>query len=246
MFKDFLRCKSIAGPVVIMIAALFVVGCSKKIAPVGGSAGLSDNGSASTPSKTPSESTASKGTSPGNRGDSTSSTGSVTDSEMAKKSTSADGSPKERPMKDGSDQMAATRHDSASKSPQHDSQGHKGSGNGMASGGPSFMENVYFDYDKAQVRFDAKKALEENSRWLALNSDIRIQIEGHGDERGTNDYNLALGERRARSIMRYLINLGINESRFSFISYGEEKNICSEKDESCYQKNRRVHFLVKR
>ncbi len=247
MFKDFLRCKSIASPLVIMIAALFVVGCSKKIAPVDGSAGLSNDGSTSASSKTPSGGTASKKTSPGSGGgDARSSNGGVTDSEMAKKSTSADGTPKERPMKEGADTLASARNDSASESHRHDSQENKGMGSGLDNSGPSFMENVYFDYDKAQVRIDAKAALEENSRWLALNSNIRIQIEGHGDERGTNDYNLALGERRARSIMRYLINLGINESRFSFISYGEEKNICSEQMESCYQKNRRVHFLVKR
>ncbi|MFQ5597772.1 MAG: peptidoglycan-associated lipoprotein Pal [Nitrospiria bacterium] len=116
----------------------------------------------------------------------------------------------------------------------------------MASDGPRFLENVYFDFDKSVVRNDAKDILSENARWLAVNSDVLIQIEGHGDERGTNDYNLALGERRARSIMRYLVNLGIRESRFSFISYGEERGVCSDKTEDCYQKNRRVHFIVKK
>lgn len=259
MFKDFLQFKSITSPIIIMIATLFVVGCSKKIAPVGGSAGLSNDGSASASSKSSSGGATPGKSSPGNRGgEGSSSNGDVSDSAMSKGtspkgSTSeggvSEGNPSEGTAKKGNgaqqDSIASNKSNGTSKSSGHDSRGHKGSDEGMNMG-PSFMENVYFDYDKAQVRLDAKATLEENSRWLALNSHVKIQIEGHGDERGTNDYNLALGERRARSIMRYLINLGINESRFSFISYGEEKSVCSEKVEACYQKNRRVHFLVKR
>lgn len=109
-----------------------------------------------------------------------------------------------------------------------------------------FKEDVYFDFDKWTIRGDAKEFLTGNARWLVENSNVLIQIEGHGDERGTNEYNLALGERRARSTERYLINLGVSPSRISFISYGEEKNICSEKHEDCFQSNRRAHFIVKK
>ena len=116
----------------------------------------------------------------------------------------------------------------------------------MTAPGPDFSENVYFDFDKWSIRSDTKDVLGENAMWLMKNSDLEIQIEGHGDERGSNEYNLALGERRARSTRRYLINLGIDSSRISFISYGEEKGVCDEKSERCYQKNRRAHFLVKR
>lgn len=112
--------------------------------------------------------------------------------------------------------------------------------------GPEFSENVYFDFDKWSIRSDTKDVLEENARWLTKHSNIQIQIEGHGDERGSNEYNLALGERRARSTRRYLINLGIDASRLSFISFGEERGVCSEQNERCFQKNRRAHFLVKR
>jgi peptidoglycan-associated lipoprotein len=218
MFKEFLRCKSIIGSVFVMTVALLAVGCSKKIAPVGGSTGLSNGLGASTPSNG-----SSRQTPPGKLGgeERPSSSGEVTEKAMENSVTERGNGRSTRPDKH------------ASTSP-------------MKNNGQDFMKNVYFDYDKALVRSDAKTALEENSRWLALNSSVKIQIEGHGDERGTNDYNLALGERRARSIMRYLVNLGINESRFSFISYGEERGVCSDPNESCYQQNRRVHFIVKK
>ncbi len=107
-----------------------------------------------------------------------------------------------------------------------------------------FAKNVYFDFDKWTIRGDARDMLTENARWLVANVNVKVKIEGHGDERGTNEYNLALGERRARSTKRYLMNLGVPDSRISFISYGEEKGTCTEKTEGCFQKNRRAHFVV--
>lgn len=124
--------------------------------------------------------------------------------------------------------------------------GRGGPGSSVMDAGLIFSDNVYFDFDQWRVRDDAEFALSDNAKWMVLNSGIKIQIEGHGDERGTNDYNLVLGERRARSIMRYLINLGVKASRFSFISYGEEKGICDDQTEACYQQNRRVHFQVRK
>lgn len=109
---------------------------------------------------------------------------------------------------------------------------------------PAALEDVFFDFDQWLVRSDAKGVLEQNARWLAAHPG-KIQIEGHCDERGTNEYNLVLGEKRAKSVMNFLVNLGVSSSRISVISYGEEKPFCSEKDENCYQKNRRAHFVVK-
>lgn len=260
MFKENFSSKSITAPIVIIIATLFFVGCSKKIAPVGGSTGLSNDRNPSASAKRPSEGVTSKAPSRRQGGENNRpSNDGVRDDQLAKRTPSEKGGSRngaiQRESSGKQDSVDSThpekgsplhgsqdRHDDASSR----SQSRKDRGRGLSNGGPVFMENVYFDYDQAVVRSDAKAALEENSRWLALNSDVKIQIEGHGDERGTNNYNLALGERRARSIMRYLINLGISKSRFSFISYGEERGVCSEKNESCYQKNRRVHFFVKR
>ena len=109
---------------------------------------------------------------------------------------------------------------------------------------PASLEDVFFDFDQWVVRSDAKRILEQDAKWLAAHPG-KIQIEGHGDERGTNEYNLVLGEKRAKSTMNFLVNLGVNASRISVISYGEEKPFCAEKEESCYQKNRRTHFVVK-
>ncbi|MFQ5949209.1 MAG: OmpA family protein, partial [Nitrospiria bacterium] len=106
------------------------------------------------------------------------------------------------------------------------------------------LQDVFFDFDQWVIRADEKKILEQNARWLGANSEARIQIEGHCDIRGTEAYNLALGDRRAKSVMRFLIDLGISPSRISFISYGEEKNSCNERNEACYQENRRAHFVI--
>jgi peptidoglycan-associated lipoprotein len=108
---------------------------------------------------------------------------------------------------------------------------------------PSGLEDAFFDFDQWTLRSDAKTVLEKNARWLTAHPDVSIRIEGHCDERGTNEYNLALGERRSKSVRNYLINLGVEAKRFSVISYGEEKPFCSEQTESCFQENRRAHFV---
>ena len=91
---------------------------------------------------------------------------------------------------------------------------------------------------------DARATLESNARWLNSNPKVRVKIEGHADGRGTNEYNLALGERRAQSAKRFLSALGVDESRLATISYGEERPACTDNTEGCYTKNRRVHFTV--
>ena len=106
------------------------------------------------------------------------------------------------------------------------------------------LKDVYFDFDKYDIRAADAKTLDDNAGWLKAN-DVLVLIEGHCDERGTNEYNLALGERRAKATMNYLVSQGIQANRITIISYGEERPVCTEKNEGCWAKNRHAHFLVK-
>ena len=107
------------------------------------------------------------------------------------------------------------------------------------------LKDIHFDFDKYDIRPGDAKVLDTNAAWLKSNANQLVLIEGHCDERGTNEYNLALGERRAKSTMNYLVSQGVQASRITIISYGEERPTCSEKNEACWGKNRRSHFLVK-
>ncbi len=106
------------------------------------------------------------------------------------------------------------------------------------------LKDVFFDFDKYDVRPGDAKILDTNAAWLKSNDNL-VLIEGHCDERGTNEYNLALGERRAKSTMNYLVAQGVQASRITIISYGKERPTCTEHSEDCWAKNRRAHFLVK-
>ncbi len=106
------------------------------------------------------------------------------------------------------------------------------------------VREIYFDFDRYDVRADARQILQSNAQWMKNNPSARIEIEGHCDERGTNEYNLALGARRAQSVRDYLVTLGIPVQRLSTISYGEEIPVCTEKNEACWQKNRRARFVI--
>jgi peptidoglycan-associated lipoprotein len=112
-------------------------------------------------------------------------------------------------------------------------------------GGGSELQDIYFDYDRFTVRADGVKAMEQNARWLRGRKGQNVLIEGHCDERGTQAYNLVLGEKRARSAKRYLEDLGILGSQLQITSYGENRPVCNEQTESCYQRNRRAHFVAK-
>lgn len=112
-----------------------------------------------------------------------------------------------------------------------------GDGNGSNSG----LRSVYFDFDNSLIRNDQVPVLQSNANFIKSNSGA-VSVEGHCDERGTNEYNLALGQRRADSTRDYLVNLGASASAMRTVSYGEEKPVCSESDESCWWKNRRVDF----
>ena len=107
------------------------------------------------------------------------------------------------------------------------------------------LQDIHFDFDKATIRPDAARLLDANAAWLRSNGNMLVLVEGHCDERGTNEYNLVLGERRARATINYLIGQGIAQDRLSLVSYGEERPLCTEHNEACWAKNRRAHFRVK-
>ncbi len=107
------------------------------------------------------------------------------------------------------------------------------------------LRDIHFDFDKYAVRPADGKILDANATWLKAHPNILLLIEGHCDERGTNEYNLALGERRARAAMNYLVGQGVAASRIGIVSYGEERPLCAEHNETCWAQNRRAHFLVK-
>jgi peptidoglycan-associated lipoprotein len=107
------------------------------------------------------------------------------------------------------------------------------------------LKPIYFDFDKYDIRPADARVLDANASWLKSNADQLVLIEGHCDERGTNEYNLALGERRAKSTMNYLVSQGVQASRITIISYGEERPVCTQHNEECWSKNRRAQFLVK-
>ncbi len=106
------------------------------------------------------------------------------------------------------------------------------------------MLPVYYDFDKSNIRADQQPRLKKNGNWLTGNASVRIRIEGNCDERGTNEYNMALGERRALSAKKFLSNMGVAANRMDTISYGEEKPLNYGHDELAWSQNRRSDFVV--
>jgi len=106
------------------------------------------------------------------------------------------------------------------------------------------LKDIGFNFDSAALSDAARATLRSNADWLKANATARIQIEGHCDERGTADYNMALGAKRAQAAMDYLATLGISKSRMAMISYGEEIPVCKESTEACWARNRRDRFVV--
>jgi len=106
-------------------------------------------------------------------------------------------------------------------------------------------EDVHFDFDSSVLSAEAQQILLDKAQWMRKNSEASVVIEGHCDERGTNEYNLALGDRRARSAKAYLFDLGISASRMQTVSYGEERPLDPGHDEAAWSKNRRAHFEIR-
>jgi peptidoglycan-associated lipoprotein len=127
------------------------------------------------------------------------------------------------------------------------------SGGGMAERVPvkefhpaTEMTDVHFEFDRYDIRSQDESTLQTNAAWLRSNKSYLVLIEGHTDERGTPEYNVTLGERRAKMTQNYLVSHGIDSRRISIISYGEHRQQCTDATEDCYAKNRRAHFRVKR
>jgi peptidoglycan-associated lipoprotein len=108
------------------------------------------------------------------------------------------------------------------------------------------LKEIFFAFDRYELSEQARSALRENAAWLKANPAAKIEIEGHCDERGTTEYNLALGAKRAGAARDYLLSLGVAAGRISSTSFGEELPMCKESTEDCYQKNRRDRFVVLR
>src|SRR5216683_386383 len=108
------------------------------------------------------------------------------------------------------------------------------------------VKDIYFDYDKYDVRADQQGSLQGDAQFLHQHSSIHITIEGHCDERGSTEYNLALGASRADAVKNALIQAGVGGDRIKTISYGKEKPFCTESNESCWQQNRRGHFVYEK
>lgn len=106
------------------------------------------------------------------------------------------------------------------------------------------LGNAFFDFDRYVIREDARGTLQANAEWLRRWSSTRLTIEGHCDARGTSEYNLALGERRANAVKEYLVSLGVSSDRLLVVSKGEESPICVEEHEHCWQQNRRGHPII--
>jgi peptidoglycan-associated lipoprotein len=116
-------------------------------------------------------------------------------------------------------------------------------GGGTAMDTTPGLQRIYFDFDQSVIRADMKPILQQNYDYLSRNAGVRIRIEGHCDERGTTEYNLALGERRAKSAFQYLMDLGVDPNRMSVVSYGKEQPLDPRHNEEAWAKNRRDEFV---
>ncbi len=108
------------------------------------------------------------------------------------------------------------------------------------------VKDVYFDYDKSDIRADQQAAVQADAQFLSQHANINFTIEGHCDERGSTEYNLALGDQRASSVKNALVAAGVSASRIKTISYGKEKPFCMQSNEACWQQNRRGHFVYQK
>jgi peptidoglycan-associated lipoprotein len=106
------------------------------------------------------------------------------------------------------------------------------------------LADVFFDYDQSVVRDDGRPPLQRNADWMRRWTSTQITVEGHADSRGSSEYNLALGSRRATAVKDYLVNLGIPANRVTMVSKGKEQPFCTQESEACWQQNRRGHFII--
>ena len=114
----------------------------------------------------------------------------------------------------------------------------------LAAARASLVAPVYFDYDQADIRDDARTALEGKLPILTANAGLKIRVAGHTDQRGSDEYNIALGQRRAAAVKRFFTERGVDGSRVDIVTFGEERPTCTQEDDSCYSQNRRAEFEV--
>lgn len=107
------------------------------------------------------------------------------------------------------------------------------------------LRDVYFGYDSWTISEEGRQALSRDAQWMKSNGGAAVKVEGHCDERGTSAYNMVLGEKRAKAVRNYLVELGVSANRLSVVSYGKERPFCADHAESCYQQNRRGHLVLK-
>jgi peptidoglycan-associated lipoprotein len=106
------------------------------------------------------------------------------------------------------------------------------------------LDDVYFDLDQSEIRGDARAPLQKDADWMKRWTSTQVMIEGHCDSRGSAEYNLGLGSRRATAVKAYLVSLGVPDARLTIVSKGKESPFCTEENESCWQQNRRGHFVI--
>jgi peptidoglycan-associated lipoprotein len=106
------------------------------------------------------------------------------------------------------------------------------------------LGDVFFDLDKSEIRTDARPALQVNADWMKKWATTQVVVEGHADSRGSSEYNLALGTRRANTVKEYLVSLGVPTNRLTVVSKGKEAPFCTEESDACWQQNRRGHFVI--
>ena len=104
---------------------------------------------------------------------------------------------------------------------------------------------MFFAYDSFQISDDGRQALSRNAEWMKANPSALLKVEGHCDDRGTSAYNLVLGEKRAKAVRNYLVELGVTANRLAVVSYGKERPFCKEHTEACYAQNRRGHVVIR-
>jgi len=140
----------------------------------------------------------------------------------------------------GEGERGSTRESTVSKSSLDELK----SGKAPVTPSSSPLKDVFFEFDRYDLSADARTVLRANADWLKTNPAVRVEIEGHCDERGTNEYNLALGAKRAQAAREYLSTLGVSSERLSTTSFGEEIPVCRESTESCWKQNRRARFVI--
>ncbi|MFH0800742.1 MAG: peptidoglycan-associated lipoprotein Pal [Pseudomonadota bacterium] len=106
------------------------------------------------------------------------------------------------------------------------------------------LQKIHFDLDRSNIKAEFEPALKANAAWMTANSGSKVTVEGHCDERGSTEYNIALGDRRAHSAKGYMTKLGVADGRLSTISYGKERPVCAQHNESCWWQNRRAEFVA--